>query len=63
MLVRIVSARNPHGVRPESMRCPLYPTRPDPTRPVKNPCGHLKRQAMLSYRARSATLDSWGASR
>lgn len=29
-----MSARNPSGLLADSRRCPLYPTRPDPTRPV-----------------------------
>jgi hypothetical protein len=33
-LVRSDSAWNPAGLRSDSARCPLYPTRPDPTRPV-----------------------------
>ena len=34
--VRKLSARIPAGHRAESARCPLYPTRPDPTRPLKS---------------------------
>lgn len=30
----MMSARNPHGLHLDSGGCPLYPTRPDPTRPV-----------------------------
>jgi hypothetical protein len=33
MSVRDVSERIPTGLRKESARRPLYPTRPDPTRP------------------------------
>lgn len=36
MSVRDVSARTPAGIREESARSPLYPTRPDPTRPFKD---------------------------
>ena len=40
MSVRDVSARTPAGIREESARSPLYPTRPDPY-PSRTVSSHL----------------------
>ena len=60
--LRTESARSPQSVRDVSAMCPLYPTRPDPTRPEKN-SGYVCIASLGTQRARAADDAMPGASR
>jgi hypothetical protein len=54
MSVRNLSARTPAGLCAESVGSPLYPTRPDPTRPILYVAGFASCR-WVTYRARRST--------